>query len=100
VFVFTDDQDAETFRRDVMPKTFDYLVDHGVSFKNMFNSMALCCPTRVTYLRGQYSHNHKVLSNNYPSGGYRKFRSMGYRDRQLPVWLQASHRPYFYPTCT
>jgi N-acetylglucosamine-6-sulfatase len=90
VFVFTDDQDAETFRLDVMPKTFGYLVDQGVSFENMFDSTALCCPTRVTYLRGQYSHNHKVLSNKYPSGGYRKFRKMGYRDHQLPVWPQAS----------
>jgi N-acetylglucosamine-6-sulfatase len=90
VFVFTDDQDVETFRRDVMPKSFNYLADQGVRFENMFNSTALCCPARVTYLRGQYSHNHKVLSNKYPSGGYRKFRKMGYRDHQLPVWLQAS----------
>jgi N-acetylglucosamine-6-sulfatase len=90
VFVFTDDQDTETFRREVMPKTFRNLVDQGVTFENMITSTALCCPTRVTYLRGQYSHNHRVFSNNYPSGGYQKFRKMGYRGRQLPVWLKGS----------
>jgi N-acetylglucosamine-6-sulfatase len=90
VFVYTDDQDTETFRREVMPKTFRNLVDQGVTFENMITSTALCCPTRVTYLRGQYSHNHRVFSNNYPSGGYQKFRQMGYRSRQLPVWLKGS----------
>jgi N-acetylglucosamine-6-sulfatase len=90
VFVYTDDQDTETFRREVMPKTFRNLVDQGVTFENMITSTALCCPTRVTYLRGQYSHNHRVFSNYYPSGGYQKFRQMGYRSRQLPVWLKGS----------
>ena len=50
-----------------MPKTFSYLVDQGVSFENMFTLRLHVLLTRVTYLRGQYSHNHKVLTNDYPT---------------------------------
>lgn len=87
MFVYTDDQDEELFRREFMPRTFANLVDAGSHFENHYGSTPLCCPTRVTYLRGQYSHNTRVLSNEFPSGGYRKYRNLGYRDWSLPRWL-------------
>ena len=44
----------------------------------------LCCPSRATYLTGQYSHNHGVRSNDAPTGGYHKLD----HTNTLPVWLK------------
>ena len=35
-------------------------------------------------LSGQYAHNHRVLDNHAPNGGFYRFRSQN----SLPVWLQ------------
>lgn len=47
----------------LMPNLKKYLIDQGTSFNNSFTSTALCCPSRATFLTGQYSHNHGVLDN-------------------------------------
>jgi N-acetylglucosamine-6-sulfatase len=86
VFIYSDDQDVDTMR--FMPKTNKQLAANGVTFKNMFTTTPLCCPTRATFLRGQYSHNTNVRSNTLPEGGYEKFVRSGYRRDHLGVWLQ------------
>lgn len=88
VMVYTDDQPRDMFAREYMPKTFSNVVEKGVNFTNYYNSTPLCCPTRATYQRGQYSHNTGVLSNVYPSGSYQKFRERGYTRRNVGVWMQ------------
>ena len=47
-------------------------------------SFPLCCPSRATYYSGQYAHNHGVLWNTPPQGGYAKFNG----EEALPVWLR------------
>lgn len=91
VVLMTDDQDSASLR--FMPSVQRLLAARGTSFTNSFVSYPLCCPARATYLTGQYAHNHRVLYNRAPSGGYQKLR--GLRSRQLreantlPAWLAA-----------
>jgi N-acetylglucosamine-6-sulfatase len=82
VVLMTDDQTVESMR--VMPNVKTLLADQGVSFDNSFVSYSLCCPSRSTFLTGQYAHNHGVWANTAPSGGYYKLDSTN----TLPVWLQ------------
>ena len=83
VVVMTDDQDTASLS--VMKNVQRELVDRGVSFSNNFVTTSECCPSRATFLTGQYSHNHGVLSNDPPYG----FGALN-GSNTLPVWLQAA----------
>jgi N-acetylglucosamine-6-sulfatase len=80
--VMTDDQTVESLR--VMTNVRALLAAQGTTFENSFASFPLCCPSRATFLTGQYAHNHTVMGNALPSGGYEKLDSAN----TLPVWLQ------------
>jgi arylsulfatase A-like enzyme len=84
VVLETDDQTAASMW--AMPNVQRLLQDEGVTFENSFASYALCCPSRATFLTGQYAHNHGVFDNVAPYGGYYALDS----SRTLPVWLQAA----------
>jgi N-acetylglucosamine-6-sulfatase len=80
--VMTDDQTVESLR--VMTNVRALLAAEGTSFANSFASFPLCCPSRSTFLTGQYAHNHTVMGNAAPTGGYEKLD----HSNTLPVWLQ------------
>jgi N-acetylglucosamine-6-sulfatase len=80
--VMTDDQTVESLR--VMGNVKTLLADQGTTFDASFASFSLCCPSRATFLTGQYAHNHGVMGNAPPAGGYVKLDS----SNTLPVWLQ------------
>jgi N-acetylglucosamine-6-sulfatase len=80
--IMTDDQTVESLR--VMRNVRRLLGDRGTSFSNSFVTYALCCPSRATFLTGQYAHNHGVLGNKPPIGGYARLD----HTNTLPVWLQ------------
>ena len=84
VVLMTDDQTVESLR--VMPNVQYLLADQGVTFDNSFASYPLCCPSRSTFLTGQYAHNHGVWGNAGANGGYYKLDSTN----TLPVWLQSA----------
>jgi N-acetylglucosamine-6-sulfatase len=84
VVLMTDDQTLESMS--AMPKTRELLGERGTSFTRSFVNYALCCPSRATLYTGQYAHNHGVLSNTPPSGGYTRLD----RSNWLPLWLQAA----------
>ena len=72
-----------------MPELQRYLVDGGTTFGNAFVTDALCCPSRATILRGQYPHNHGVLTNQPPLGGEERFSELGLEDSTLATWLHS-----------
>lgn len=87
VLIVSDDQPISSFRRDVMPRTFQNLVRPGVEFTDAVDAEPLCCPSRATMITGQYGHNTNVLSNRPGYSDLRKKRNV------LPVWLrQAGYR--------
>ena len=41
----------------------------------------ISCPSRTTILRGQYSHNTQVFTNNGSGGGFEKVHALGLEER-------------------
>ncbi|MDQ3894067.1 MAG: sulfatase, partial [Actinomycetota bacterium] len=82
IVIETDDQTDDSLR--LMPNVNRLLVRQGVRFDSSFASFPLCCPSRATFLTGQYAHNHGVMGNSPPQGGYTKLD----HSNTLAVWLQ------------
>jgi N-acetylglucosamine-6-sulfatase len=80
--IMTDDQTVESLR--VMGNVKALLADQGTTFDSSFATFSLCCPSRATFLTGEYAHNHGVMGNAPPAGGYARLDS----SNTLPVWLQ------------
>jgi N-acetylglucosamine-6-sulfatase len=84
IVIETDDQTAASIR--VMKNVNSLIGDQGATFRNSFVNYSLCCPSRSTFLTGQYEHNHGVLGNMSPNGGFDRFEAL-HRDNNLAVWL-------------
>jgi arylsulfatase A-like enzyme len=82
VEIMTDDQTVESLR--VMPQVKRLLIDEGTVFDRSFVSFPVCCPSRATFLTGQYPHNNAVEGLEPPWGGYVALDTTSY----LPVWLR------------
>jgi N-acetylglucosamine-6-sulfatase len=83
VLVITTDDETQA-EMEVMPQVRQLIGADGTTFANNFVNYSLCCPSRSTFLTGQYSHNTGVQGNSAPSGGFDKLRG----NETLPVWLQ------------
>ncbi len=70
VMVMADDMRTDDLR--FMPTVRRVLQRHGVELENSFSPDPLCCPARASFLSGEYSHNHGVLSHEHP-WGYQAF---------------------------
>jgi N-acetylglucosamine-6-sulfatase len=81
--IMTDDQTVESIR--VMRNVRHLLIEKGTTFDNSFTSFPLCCPSRSTFLTGQYAHNHHVLGNDKANGLVNLDQA-----NTLPVWLTAA----------
>jgi N-acetylglucosamine-6-sulfatase len=76
VFILADDMRKDDLK--YMPKTRNLLQEKGITFQNAFVSNALCCPSRATIMRGQYSHNTGVWTNhNSTIGGWQAYKTNG-----------------------
>lgn len=101
VVIMTDDLSLGLFDHllasDRLPHISERLVTSGIRFSNAFVTTPTCCPSRATFLRGQYAHNHGVLSNlttdpfvagiGWP-GWLADANGPGTESDTLAVWLQ------------
>ena len=82
LLIESDDQTADSMR--YMARTEALIGGEGVRFPQSFVNYPLCCPSRATTLTGQYAHNHGVMNNFAPNGGFDRLDSTS----TVPVWLQ------------
>jgi arylsulfatase A-like enzyme len=79
--IMTDDETVENVR--VMTNVRRLLAAQGTTFDNFVTSFPLCCPSRATFLTGQYSHNDHVVGNSIVNG----LANLNQQET-LPVWLR------------
>jgi len=90
LFILTDDLDAKLGTINYMPHLQELLTSQGISLDNFMIDTAVCCASRASFLRGQYTHNHQVLTNSPPLGGFQKFYSLQEESSTLATWLQTA----------
>ena len=81
VLVMTDDQRWDSL--EAMPTVQRDLVAKGMTFANAVVVNPLCCPSRATFLTGQYSHTTGVYTNTKRHGGFEAFRATS----TVATWL-------------
>lgn len=78
VLIIADDQDISLATPEIMPHLYNTIGQHGKKYEHFFAPVSLCCPSRVSLLRGQYAHNHNVTYVELPWGSWTKFLEFGY----------------------
>jgi N-acetylglucosamine-6-sulfatase len=86
VFITTDDQDVGTLA--YMPRLQELLTEQGMRFANAFVTTPFCSPSHASMITGQYSHNHGVMINGVPLGGFARFQELDGEASTLGTWLQ------------
>jgi N-acetylglucosamine-6-sulfatase len=92
VFILTDDMRKDDLK--YMPKTKALLQSTGMTFENAFVSNPLCCPSRTTIMRGQYSHitgvwsNSSTDSSSTTAGGWYAYQQNGNEADNVATRLQ------------
>jgi N-acetylglucosamine-6-sulfatase len=84
VVILTDDLDKSLMP--YMPNTTRLIRDQGADFSNFYVEQSSCCPSRASILSGDYAHNHGVIGNTWPQGGYDRWKQTK-QDDDLAVWL-------------
>jgi N-acetylglucosamine-6-sulfatase len=84
VVIMFDDLDVAL--AEAMPG-WDAIASRSVVFDRAYVTTPLCCPSRMSFLTGQWAHTHGVYSNGPPDGGYARAVELGLEDSILPVWL-------------
>jgi N-acetylglucosamine-6-sulfatase len=89
VFILTDDMRYDDLA--YMPKTSSLLGSQGMTFTGAFVPTALCCPSRATIMRGQYTHDTGVwLNPNSPIGGWEGYKSRGHEQNNVATRLNGA----------
>lgn len=91
-----DDLDVQLGSLAAMPKLAERVIREGLSLNSHYVSFSTCCPSRVSFLRGQYAHSHRIFTNAPPAGGYEKVLPLGLEDSTLGTWLQEAGYQTFY----
>jgi N-acetylglucosamine-6-sulfatase len=84
VLILTDDLDRSLMP--YMPNVTRLIRDQGAEFTSFYVEQSSCCPSRASILSGLYAHNHGVIGNAWPEGGYDRWKQTE-QDDDLAVWL-------------
>jgi arylsulfatase A-like enzyme len=87
VLILTDDQRFDLVEQ--MPNVQASIADHGITFSNGFVVDPLCCPSRVSILRGQYSHTTGIYQVGGIYGGHSAVKKFGLEKDTIATWLDA-----------
>ncbi|KAI0473343.1 arylsulfatase [Xylariaceae sp. FL0804] len=90
VVIMSDDQDARLGSLTAQPYVQREMMGQGVTLENHFATVAQCCPSRTSYLRGQAAHNTNLTHVSAPGGGWEKFVASGQSEYYLPHYLKAA----------
>ncbi|MDO8731466.1 MAG: sulfatase [Actinomycetota bacterium] len=86
VLLLADDLDWTAFNQ--IPR-LAALKSAGTTLTNFVVTDSLCCPSRTSFMRSQFVHNHRVISNVLVTGGgWPKFYARDLQNDCLPTWLQ------------
>ncbi len=85
LWIVLDDGNRRSFEALTQAKAA--VADQGVVIDNFVMTTPACAPSRASMLRGQYSHNHGVLTNGQ---GYPVFRNSGAERDTVATRLQHS----------
>jgi N-acetylglucosamine-6-sulfatase len=73
VVLMADDLDVATvdiaLDLGLMPALKSEMIDAGMRFDESFVTDSLCCPSRASFLTGQYPHNHGVRRGQFAADG-------------------------------
>jgi N-acetylglucosamine-6-sulfatase len=73
VVLMADDLDVSTLdialELGLMPSLKAEMIDAGMRFDESFVTDSLCCPSRASFLTGQYPHNHGVRRGQHAADG-------------------------------
>ncbi len=86
VVVLADDLDARS--SGVLQRMPGLMGEVGLTFSRAYVVQSLCSPSRASFLTGQYSHNHGVVYNDAPAGGFPVFRAR--ESSTLATWLKGA----------
>ncbi|EOD51599.1 putative arylsulfatase protein [Neofusicoccum parvum UCRNP2] len=88
VMIMSDDQDYRLGSLDYQDVVNQEIIDKGVLLTKHFVTTAQCCPSRVSFHRGQMAHNTNHTDVRAAGGGYSKFLASGEDEDYLPHWLK------------
>jgi arylsulfatase A-like enzyme len=85
VFILTDDLDSAAAAEMAQVKAL--VTTPGMQFRHHYVGVSLCCPSRVSTLRGQFAHNSTIYGNNPPLGGFEGTYAKGLESSTVATWL-------------
>ncbi|KAH8677662.1 arylsulfatase [Xylariales sp. PMI_506] len=87
VVIFPDDQDLQLGSTDYQSILQQELAAKGTTYTNHYATVAQCCPSRASMLRGQAAHNTNITYISAPGGNYDKWLVSEENNDYLPHWL-------------
>ena len=89
VIITVDDMRTDDLR--YLPNVQRLIARKGTRFTSFYVPLSWCCPSRASMLTGQYPHNHRVLTNAPPLGGFPALRD----SQTLATWLHPTYTTGF-----